>query len=170
MPATNEPVGVMKTRLPLHPLFVHFPVALWTSALLLDLASLRFGSDAVWAAAAVGTFGTIMAVPTAILGLYDLTRLHAGTEAKRTAIMHAGFMVPATVLFVVVAWLRVRDLGSTHTPAIVAALNAVGLLLVVVGGFVGHRLVFELGANVLAPRHDPTGTEVPIRPQVPLRE
>jgi len=158
-----------KTRDPLHPALTHFPIALWTTGIVFDFVSFSAGNAFVRAAFYVTLLGCLMAVPTALAGLVDFSRLHSQTQAKREALTHALIMAVATILFCWDAWLRSGDLKLSRAPGITLGLSIVGFVVICVGGWWGHRLVFHYGAHVMLPKEDRTNFRAPIRPQAPVQ-
>ncbi len=69
----------MRGMLNLHPLFVHFPIALWVGALVFEALAVARSSDD-WHKTAVRllVLGTIFAVPTAATGLLAEESVPAG--------------------------------------------------------------------------------------------
>ena len=135
-------------RHPLHPLLVHFPVAFWTGAVVLDLFGLATGRGWVWKlsfgchAAGVATAGVAM-----LAGFLDLRSLAQGDPARDTAASHMLAMSTAWLLFLTVVALRAASPASVPSSwAIVGAVAA--FLVMVFGSWLGGQLVYRFGVGV----------------------
>lgn len=138
---------------PLHPLLVTVPIGAFVATLAFDIASKviegrAFGRPASWLAA----LGIVSAVVAALFGLADFLRIAKGTPARRTATWHLVLMDVVVLLFI--ASFVVRRADETQyldgTPVLAIALAAVGVLVMVVGGWLGGRLVYSFGVRVAA--------------------
>lgn len=138
---------------PWHPKFVHFPIALLFTgsvlAVIYLLGTRRVGRPAViWALVSLGWVTLFAAILT---GLVD--RNAAAQSAAVTALLNphtaAGF-----ALLVVYGWLlyeRLRRPTLLDLPArrwLLIGLFAAGVLLILYEGWLGGKLVFELGVGV----------------------
>src|SRR5438876_4773188 len=97
---------------PVHPMFVHYPIALWTTSVITDVIfyfnrnpSLVLISKFLIAAVIVG------AVLSAIPGLIDWTGI-GEPVAKTTGTRHLVLNVLALVLFCVSLYLRMKNYGA----------------------------------------------------------
>jgi uncharacterized membrane protein len=159
---------------PLHPPFTHYPIALWTLAFLFDIFSLWAGNAMVRAAFYNVAAGTVIAVLAGATGVLDYNKLPAGDPAKRTGVIHALLMVAILVLFTFNTWLHAVTRASQTAPVINVVITGIGLCALVVGGYLGHKMVFDYGANVIrladeervpiAPDHAADIGRTPIRP------
>jgi uncharacterized membrane protein len=134
---------------PTHPMVIHFPIAFYVGALALDVASKvgRFRAAptaATWAI--MGAFaGTLLAVPT---GLVDRSTMRSGSRIRKTATTHMLIQFFAAAFFVgdfIVRW------SNRHAPKakpLWIALDAIGVLLVMVGADFGGRMVYKMGFRV----------------------
>jgi uncharacterized membrane protein len=135
-------------RHPLHPLLVHFPVALWTGAVVLDLFGLATGRGWVWElsfgchAAGVVTAGAAM-----LAGFLDLRSLVQGDPARDTAASHMLAMSTAWLLFLTVVALRASSPASAPSPWAIACAGA-AFLGMVLGSWLGGELVYRFGVGV----------------------
>ncbi|HSS22780.1 MAG TPA: DUF2231 domain-containing protein [Pyrinomonadaceae bacterium] len=145
---------------PLHPAFVHFPIALVVFSFITDLlgwllnkASLR--AAGFWCLIGALLFGAI----TAATGYYDFTRDTLGDTARYVDFhMDVGLvLVGAVVVLTLWRWLvyarRDRPLGAAY---LVGALLVLGLTLF--QGWYGGEMVYSQGAGVAAAAK---GTEPP---------
>jgi uncharacterized membrane protein len=135
----------------LHPALVHFPIAFWISAVLLDLvqwSALLPGIPGiegfllphllVWA-------GLAAAIPAITLGLVDYARLPSRIQDSRPMQLHMICMGTAWLLFLGAGLWRIET-GSFADPPNVAiiVLEILGATVLVVGGAAAARIVFEL--------------------------
>jgi uncharacterized membrane protein len=135
---------------PIHPMLVHFPIALWTVAAGAYVASAAgvTGSVDMIAKFANGG-GLFMAMLAMLAGLLELRSIASQSEAMRVATWHMMIMATVWICFVVALMLSMST-GLDHSTAkLDAAVCAVaGFLLMGVGGWYGGRLVYEFGIAV----------------------
>ncbi|HKE93625.1 MAG TPA: DUF2231 domain-containing protein [Povalibacter sp.] len=135
---------------PLHPLLVHFPIALWTVGVAADAAGwishatlwwlISFGSQAL------GSALGIVAILAGFLEYATLKRVHA---AQDTAVQHMMIMCSAWLLFLISLALRGLPEGQTPSPwATVVA--AGGFVAMIWGGWLGGQLVYRFGVGTKA--------------------
>jgi uncharacterized membrane protein len=132
---------------PLHPMFVHFPIALYLLGVLLTLGYLwrhnpdyeRFG---YW----IFLLAWIAAAFAALAGLVDLGSL-APDDARRGSINQ--HITSGVALFIVnglVVYFRFRwpDVLTSSRRWAYLALMAAGVAIVVITGWLGGKLVYDL--------------------------
>lgn len=118
-------------------MFVHFPVALWTTSLAWD--ALGWWPLGYWTLAA----GLAMALPAIGTGFYEFARIARGHPAERIALWHMGAMSGATTCFL--GSLLLRD----PQPGVAAvALSLAGLAFLAAGGVLASRLVYGHGVGM----------------------
>jgi uncharacterized membrane protein len=134
---------------PLHAVLSDFPVALLGTSLLWDCVGLWRG-EALWWAVSFWTVaaGLAAAVVAALAGAVDFAAIPQGDSAAATATRHMLLMLSAVVPYA----LSLLVLGGPSPPAgkalvAVLALEALGLLLLSVGGWYGGHLVFHHGVG-----------------------
>ena len=127
---------------PLHPMLIPFPFAFLTGAVLFDLAVWALDRASFWttggylAAAGVAT-GLLAAVP----GLVDyLLVVPPRSSGKKRATKHMLSNGSALLLFAV-AWLVRGD--APLQGSVVLGIEAVGLVLLGIGGWMGGTLVYR---------------------------
>ena len=137
---------------PVHPMFVHYPIALWTTSVLTDViyyfarhATLVVISKFLIAAGILG------AIAAAIPGLVDWTGI-TQTAVKKVATRHLVLNVLALVLFAVSLYLRMSNYGAPLVGfhlKIPFVVSVVGWLLMVISASLGGKLVYEhrMGVN-----------------------
>lgn len=141
----------MGTRHPLHPALVHFPVACWSLATFADLASQRFGEHAWGLGGILLLVGSVMALPAMLAGLYEMTRIPAGSPALRTAYVHMAAMLGAFSLYLSSLLLRAEHF-QLHQPGNASlVLDIAGFLALALGGWQGGKLVYQHGIGMHQP-------------------
>ncbi len=132
------------SRHPLHPAVVHFPIACWSLATAADFAGLWFGEAAWRWSAGLLAVGCVMAVAAMVAGLVELARVPDG-EAMRDAYAHMGAMLVALALFGTRLVLGLDDFRPLAPDAVALLLDACGFASLVVGGWLGAKLVYSHG-------------------------
>ena len=137
---------------PLHPAFVHFPIALVAFSFITDLLGRLFRKPSLRAAGFWCLTGALIGgAIAAATGYYDFTRDTLG-ETARYADFHqdVGYiLVGAVFVLTIWRWLAYarRDL-SPGIPYLIAALLVLGLTLF--QGWYGGEMVYSQGAGVAA--------------------
>lgn len=145
----TRPMHSARKTQPVHPPFTHFPIALWTLAFFFDIFSIWAGNSMVRAAFYNMAAGTALAVLTAVSGMMDYNKIPVGDPVRRTAVLHAMLNAGAVVIFAISTWLHVAARAAHTAPLINVVLTAIGLGGVIVSGYLGHKMVFDYGANVI---------------------
>ncbi len=131
---------------PSHPMLVHFPIAFYSAALGLDLLS-RIGThpSAPLAATWLIEAALVGFVAAAVTGLAERTTMAPGSKIRRIATRHMWFQYTAAAVFAVN--LAVRWSGRHDPRASVwwITLDAIGVLIMVVGADIGGRMVYTIG-------------------------
>ena len=133
---------------PIHPMLVHFPIALWTVATGAHVASaagLAESLDMIAKFANGG--GLVMAMLAMIAGLLELRSIGPQSGAMRVATWHMMIMATAWFFFLLALMLSVSTDPATAKFG-PAACAVVGFLLMGAGGWYGGRLVYEFGVAV----------------------
>ena len=146
---------------PLHPAFVHFPIALLAFSFIADLLGRLLSKPSLRAAGFWCLIGALIGgALAAVTGYYDFTRDALGETARYVDFhMDIGFiLVGAVVVLTLWRWLAYarRDV-SPGIPYLFAALLVVGLTLF--QGWYGGEMVYSQGAGVAAAGK---GTEPPV--------
>ena len=124
---------------PLHPALTDVPVGAFLIAFVLDLAGQSGGATV---AIAVGFVTMLSAAATGYADYIDL-----GGTSKRVGTLHSTIMLIAAVLYFVSLGTRLGWWGATGT-GLAEWTAAIGLVLVLVGAYLGGDLVFNLGSQV----------------------
>jgi uncharacterized membrane protein len=147
----NERQETMKTKAsfaggPIHPMFVHYPIALWTTSVITDLifyfcrnTSLILISKFLIAAGIVG------AILAAIPGLIDWTGI-TDTAVKKTGNLHLILNVSALILFSASLYLRMKNYGAPLVGfhlKVPFVISVAGWLDMAIAASFGGKLVYE---------------------------
>jgi uncharacterized membrane protein len=134
---------------PSHPILVVFPIGLWIFSIVSDLIfKLGYGGP-VWKDVAFYTLagGIIGALIAAIPGLIDLLSIQ-NSKSKTIGIWHMIINLLAVALYCVNFWLRMRRAPGDNLPI---TLSVVGVLLILISGWLGGELVYVRGVGVKEP-------------------
>jgi uncharacterized membrane protein len=151
---------------PLHPMLVHFPVALYPTSLVFDALShlAEDGNPFVRGAFALIVIALVVSALAVAAGFADFLPIENGTRTWRVAVVHMSVQLVTGGLFLANAVLRGRDLDVTATPVGPVILSLVGLMTLILGSALGGELVYRHGRRV---ELDPTlSGEPPATPPV----
>ena len=139
----------------LHPLVIHFPIALWVAAVMIDLVALAF-PRAAWAdtvASFLYPAGALSAVVAYLTGRQAATTVLIPGMAHPIVQQHWNWALATVIGFAIVALVRVwarfwrpQPQRAIRTALVGAAL--VTLVLLFQTGERGARLVYERGVGV----------------------
>ena len=141
----------MKLRLaghPIHPMVVHFPVALWSVAVAADVGGWIWRDPVFWTLSfysqALGDLGGAAAILT---GWLEFTTILRASPAQDAAAGHMVVMGSAWLAFLVSLALRSYPprAPSTIWPTAIAI---IGWLAMAVGAWLGGKLVYHFGVGV----------------------
>lgn len=139
---------------PIHPMFVHYPIALWTTSLITDVIFyFQRNSSLVLISKFLIAAGIVGAVAAAIFGLIDWTGI-AEPAAKTIGNRHMVLNVLALVLFVVSLYLRMKNYGAALVGfhlKIPFLVSAAGWLLMAISASLGGKLVYQHRMGVTEP-------------------
>jgi uncharacterized membrane protein len=136
---------------PLHPLLVTLPVGLFVWTLVADLVFWR-SADPVWFAMAYwsSVAGIVTALIAAVFGFGDYFTMARYTQARGIARTHMIMNLVLVGLFVVAAMLmRGDETVRTERFATVLFLHVVGVIVLLVSGWLGGEMVFRHRLAVL---------------------
>jgi uncharacterized membrane protein len=138
---------------PLHPRFVHFPVALLATGSVVALVYLLGWRRAAlpglaWAMLLLGWLGII---PAMLSGLVDRNRAPADFAVVAVMNPHIAASFGLLIVYGLLLYERLRSPGVLDQPRrrwLVVGLLALGLALLAVVGWLGGKLVYDLGVGV----------------------
>ena len=135
---------------PLHPMLVHFPVALYPTSLVFDVLShlAEDGNPFVRGAFTLIVIALVVSALAVAAGFADFLLIENGTQTWRIAVLHMSVQLVTAGLFLANAVLRGRDLDVTATPVGPIILSLVGLLTLTLGAALGGELVYRHGRRV----------------------
>jgi uncharacterized membrane protein len=130
---------------PIHPMLVPIPIGLWIFSLVCDLVFAAGWGGEVWKTVAQYTMagGIVGALIAAVPGVIDLLSLR--TTLRRIALIHMAINLSVVVLYAI-------DFGWRFGGAAEAAgpvwLSVLAILLLLVSGWLGGKMVYEHGVAV----------------------
>jgi uncharacterized membrane protein len=134
---------------PSHPLFVHFPIAFYTAALVFDIMSRISPSPALVLAGTYLLVGALLATVFLVTtGLVDWWGMVRGSSKRRVATWHLLFQVAAAIPFQLTLVLRWGERTSAQAETLWIVLEAIGYVFLVVGQYLGGVLVYEKAMRV----------------------
>ncbi len=151
---------------PIHPLLVHFPIALLFTAIFFEMLGFllrrEFFRDATLWLLALGLTGGMVA---AIFGFWTEEEVEASGVPEAAVDLHETFAVLSLVVFGALLVFRLwrRRVWTPRDEAIYFSVAMIGLLLLGTAGFFGGELVYRYGAGVQQPVLPP-GTSAPAPP------
>jgi uncharacterized membrane protein len=133
------------------PVFVIFPIALYSGALVLDLLS-RVGLSGAPLAATYAVLGAVVGAALSILtGLVDRSVMRPGSKIRGMATRHMYIQLTATAIFIANLAVRWSDRKVSEASILWIVLDVLGVATVIAGGDVGATMVFKMGHRVQAP-------------------
>lgn len=130
---------------PIHPLLVHFPVALWLTTLPLDLAALGIGPDPWWRLALwATTLGLGIGAVAIATGLLEYLEPSVAGIDMRLAARHGVRTTLAWCAYAAKMLFAIASAPISRYPMIVClVLDFIGCILLVQGVYLGTRQVYE---------------------------
>jgi uncharacterized membrane protein len=133
---------------PIHPMLVPIAIGCWIFSLAADIACLMTGAMQPWSTLAYYTMigGIIGALAAALPGLIDLISLPPGA-IKKTALAHMGINLTVVAMYAYNAYCRHLNPQDLGLPL---ALSVVAIVMLLVSGWLGGKMVYEAGVGVEA--------------------
>jgi len=134
---------------PIHPMLVPIAIGCFVFSFAADVLCLVTGDREPWNLLAYYTMlgGIIGALAAAAPGLVDLASLPAG-PIKKTALTHMSINLTVVVIYIFNAWIRAGRPPDLDLPMI---LSAVTIVMLLVSGWLGGKMVYEAGVGVHGP-------------------
>ena len=131
---------------PIHPMLVPIAIGCFVFSFASDLLCLATGNTQLFPTLAYYTMigGILGALAAAIPGLIDLLSLPPG-YTKGVALKHMSINLLVVAIYVCNAWLRHGNPTALNLPMI---LSLVTILLLLVSGWLGGKMVYEAGVGV----------------------
>ncbi len=144
----------------IHPLFVHFPIALLLAGIFCHLAGLWLKKDVLvvsswW----MQILGTLAAAITAITGLIAAGSVPHSDNVHELILSHRNLELWACGLFTVIFFWRL--LWHTRLLVLYFGFAIVAVFLMTVGAYSGGRLVYEFGVGGSAVKFEEHHKHVP---------
>jgi uncharacterized membrane protein len=147
---------------PLHPPLTDATIGIYTGATAFGVLSALGVSEenmaTAWWLALV--LGLIVTAPTALTGFADWLSISWGTPVWRTATLHLGSMLTATVFFLIAALVGHGDYVDKTVGGGALILTLIGFGFLTLGGWLGGAVVFTHGMRVLNLVEEPTARAV----------
>jgi uncharacterized membrane protein len=137
---------------PIHPMIVHFPIALLIASVVFDVLAFRWLTKSFHEASFYtligGLLGAVLAIVTGSLA-EDL--VVKGGAPKAIIERHETLAYAASALFAALLAMKIliRSERLRELPALSLAVGLVGLGVLSAAGYFGGNLVYEFGAGVL---------------------
>ncbi len=133
--------------MPLHPRFVHFPIALLFVGVALIMYTARWRNTYARKAGWLNLLlGWIALFPTIVTGLIDQNRLEPTPEVTSAVNRHITGGILLLVIFGGILYARLRnptwDDPDTPLPAYVPLLMGIGLAILILTGEIGGQLAY----------------------------
>ncbi len=141
----------LRSMLNYHPLFVHFPIALWIAALIFEALAVIRSSDALHRAATWALYlGTLFAIPAVASGLFAADSVPEKGPAHEVVETHENLMLlsssVALGLSILAFFKRNSFTAGLRKFFLLALIVLAGLLTI--GSDRGAQLVYQYGTAV----------------------
>ena len=146
---------------PIHPMLVPIAIGGFLLSFVFDIVCLATGALDPWSTVAYYTMigGIVGALAAAIFGFTDMLSLPQG-YTKKVALTHMGINLAVVALYLCNAWLRHDTHSVSGTPFV---LSLVAIVMLVVSGWLGGKMVYEAGVGVATEGEAPAPTAKPGR-------
>lgn len=146
---------------PIHPMVVPIAIGGFLLSFVFDIVCLATGSMDPWSIVAFYTMigGIVGALIAAVFGFTDLISLPRG-YTRNIGLTHMGLNLTIVVLYIINAWMRHANPESLSVPMI---LSLIAIVLLVISGWLGGKMVYEAGVAVTGVGEPPAATARPGR-------
>ena len=131
---------------PIHPMFVHYPIAFWTASVIVDAVFYFYRNTSLVLISkfliAAGIIGAILAAIPGIVDWWTIT----SPDVKKIADWHARLNISALVIFGASLYLRMRNYGAPLVGfhlKIPFVVSLVGWAVMAISASLGGKLVYE---------------------------
>jgi uncharacterized membrane protein len=139
---------------PLHPIIVHFPIALLTTAILFEFLELLVKRDFLREAATwllgLGFLGALLATASGILAEEEAEKSGVPESVIETHELFAFATLAVFATLVAIRWWQ-KKRRIPDIPSVFLAIGLVGVVLIGLTGYFGGDLVYRYGAGVDRP-------------------
>ena len=131
---------------PIHPMLVHYPIALWTTSVVTDIVFYFYrNTNLILISKFLLAAGIIGALMAAIPGFIDWLTI---TEpvAKKTGLLHMVLNLTALLMFGLSLYLRMKNYGAPsvgHRLQVPFLVSVAGLIDMVIAASLGGKLVYK---------------------------
>lgn len=134
--------------IPLHPKLVHYPIALFTTAIGFDIASFIFRKEALHKTALnIYVVAALMTPIVVRAGIWEEERLHLGHPVLETHRMFALWTMWVALMSLPVLWFIKKELPRYFRAIFIIFLSAT-VVFVSLAGHNGGRMVYEYAVGV----------------------
>ena len=137
---------------PIHPMLVHYPIALWTTSVITDaIFYFNRNSSLVLISKYLIAAGIVGALLAALPGIVDWAGI-GDPVAKKTGTLHLVLSVSALILFCASLYLRMKNYGAPLVGfhlKVPFVISVAGWLDMAIAASLGGKLVYEhrMGVN-----------------------
>jgi uncharacterized membrane protein len=139
---------------PIHPMVVHFPIALLITSVVFDFLATRWRhksfQDAGFYTLIAGLLGAAVAVLTGAMAeeVVEDTSIPESVLEIHEALGYAAFLffIGLLALRLLMRWKLIREI-----PALYLAMGVAGIMILSAAGYFGGSLVYDFGAGVSMP-------------------
>lgn len=135
---------------PLHPILVHFPIALFVISFLLDIASMVVDGNHGLPRASFYSMGVgvLTALLASVPGFVDYTDIREDHPAKTFATAHMLLNLGMVGLYAVNLGIRYSTLGEAKVGWIPFFISVAAIVMLSVSGYLGGAMVYDDGIGV----------------------
>ncbi|BAY65660.1 hypothetical protein NIES22_57670 [Calothrix brevissima NIES-22] len=132
-----------------HPMFVHFPLALLSVGLLFDILGYLLKKSSLSSAGWwCFSLGVLSAIVTVFTGMQAEHTVKVSGEAHEILEKHEHFQITSTVVFVVLwIWRSITREGIPKFAIIYLVITAIAVGAIIYGSHYGGELVYEYGVG-----------------------
>ncbi|CUT04408.1 DUF2231 domain-containing protein [Candidatus Chrysopegis kryptomonas] len=140
--------------MPVHPMLVHFPIALFTTFILLEILWMIFKKEWIKNSSLLTLFlGLLFVVPTIISGEASAENFEKVSQLEELIESHETFAKLTGITFLIVLIVKVilAKTGklNTKTNLIAFLISLIGLYFLIQTGLKGGELVYKHGVGIL---------------------